>query len=134
MKTEDRRQKTEDAVADFMECTVYGPRLCIENPIGIMSTRWRKPDQIIQPHDFGDDASKFTCFWLKNLPPLLPTKIVSGRVVIWNGKPVMRWANQTDSGQNRLGPTKDPEDRRAARAVTYPGPASAMADQWGSLS
>jgi hypothetical protein len=120
----------DQAVEDFMACTEYGPRVCIENPIGIMSTRWRKPDQIIQPYEFGDDASKFTCFWLINLPILLPTTYFPPRMV--NGKP--RWGNQTDSGQNRLGPTKDPEDRRASRAKTYPGPANAMADQWGTLA
>lgn len=124
---EDRGQRTEDAVADFLRCTQYGPRVCLENPIGIMSSRWRKPDQIIQPHWFGDDASKSTCLWLLVLPPLRPTNPVAPRIV--DGKP--RWANQTDSGQNKLGPTKDPEDRRAARAVTYPGPAEAMAIQWG---
>ena len=116
----------ERAIADFMACTEYGPRLCIENPIGIMSTRWRKPDQIIQPHNFGDDASKATCFWLKGLPILKPTKYFPPRIV--GSK--KRWGNQTDSGQTRLGPTKNPEDRRAARAETYPGPADAMAEQW----
>lgn len=116
----------ERAVSNFMTCTKYGPRLCVENPIGIMSRRWRKPDQIIQPHNFGDDASKATCFWLKGLPLLTPTKYFPPRIV--DGK--KRWGNQTDSGQNRLGPTKDPEDRRAARAETYPGPAIAMAEQW----
>jgi hypothetical protein len=97
--------------------------------VGIMSTRWRRPDQIIQPSWFGDNASKSTCLWLRELPPLLPTTYFPPRMV--NGRP--RWGNQTDSGQNRLGPTKDPEDRRAARAVTYPGPAAAMAEQWGTL-
>lgn len=119
----------EQAVADFMLCTRYSGRVAIENPIGIMSTRWRKPDQIFQPNWFGDDASKFTCLWLQLLPVLLPTEYFPPRMV--NGKP--RWGNQTDSGQNRLGPTNDPEDRRAARAVTYPGPAAAMAEQWGTL-
>lgn len=129
MKTEDRRQKTEEAADDFMLCTRYGPRLCIENPIGIMSTRWRKPDQIIQPYWFLNDASKQTCLWLTKLPKLIPTGYIYPRIV--NGK--QRWSNQTDSGQNRLGPTKDPETRRSARAVTYPGVAAAMADQWGVL-
>jgi hypothetical protein len=124
----------EQAADDFMACTIYGPRLCIENPVGIMSTRWRKPDQKVQPNRFGDDASKMTCLWLVNLAPLFPTRIVPGRLVEWprgSGRMVERWANQTDSGQNRLGPTTDPEDRRAARAVTYPGIAAAMAEQWG---
>lgn len=118
----------EQAVADFMLCTKYEGRVCIENSIGIMSTCWRKPDQIIQPNWFGDDASKATCFWLQELLPLVPTEYFPPRMV--NGKP--RWGNQTDSGQNRLGPTRDPEDRRAARATTYPGPARAMAEQWGA--
>lgn len=139
----------EQAVADFAACTVYGPRLCIENPVGIMSTRWRKPDQIIRPYEFGDDASKATCLWLTGLPLLIRTHVVEPRWVccgilltpeagrygcpncLGDKRPLPRWGNQTDSGQNRLGPTKDPEDRRAARAVTYPGPASAMAEQWG---
>lgn len=97
----------------------------IENPVGCISTRIRKPDSIVQPYQFGDDASKTTCWWLKNLPPLTPTRYVAPRMV--NGKP--RWANQTDSGQNRLGPSAD---RWRKRSETYPGMASAMADQWGS--
>jgi hypothetical protein len=101
-------------------------RLALENPIGAISTAIRKPDQIIQPHDFGEDASKATCLWLVNLPPLVATKRIPPRMV--NGRP--RWANQTDSGQNRLGPSP----RRAMdRARTYPGIAAAMAEQWGSL-
>lgn len=119
----------EQAVADFMACTVYGPRLCIENPVGIMSRRYRRPDQIIQPNWFGDDASKQTCLWLIDLPPLLGMKQFPSRIV--SGRP--RWGNQTNSGQNRLGPTKDPEDRRAERAVTYPSIAAAMAEQWGTM-
>lgn len=99
--------------------------IAIENPVGCISTRIRKPDCIVQPYQFGDDASKATCLWLKNLPALTPTRYVAGRLV--NGK--RRWANQTDSGQNRLGPSAD---RWQKRSETYPGMASAMADQWGS--
>lgn len=120
------------AVADFLACTQYAGRVCIENPVGIMSTYWRKPDQIIQPYNFGDDASKSTCLWLQMLPKLKSTKFIEPRLT-GPYKTMRRWANQTDSGQNRLGPTKDPEDRRAARAETYPGPAAAMAEQWGNL-
>ena len=72
---------------------------------------------------------KATCLWLQNLPPLLAGWQYPPRMV--NGRP--RWGNQTDSGQNRVPPTKDPEDRRAERATTYPGPARAMAEQWGTL-
>lgn len=102
----------------------YAPKVCVENPIGRLSTLFRKPDQIIQPYDFGEDASKATCLWLKNLSSLVPTKRVYGRMV--NGKE--RWANQTDSGQNRLPPSKD---RSNLRSITYQGIADAMADQWG---
>jgi len=100
------------------------PKIAIENPRGHLSAVWRKPDQTIQPHQFGDDASKATCLWLKNLAPLVPTNRIAPRIV--NGKP--RWANQTDGGQNKLPPT---EDRWALRATTYPGIAAAFAEQWG---
>jgi hypothetical protein len=89
-----------------------------------MSRLYRKPDQIIQPWMFGDDASKATCLWLNDVPPLLPVRMCFGRVV--NGRE--RWDNQTDSGQNRLSPSPE---RSALRAVTYPGIAAAMASQWG---
>ena len=102
------------------------PLIGLENPVGCIGTRIRKADQIIQPHQFGHDASKQTCLWLKGLPPLLPTRHVAPRIV--NGRP--RWANQTDSGQNRLGPS---EDRAYLRGKTYTGIADAMADQWGTL-
>jgi hypothetical protein len=101
------------------------PRICIENPVSIISSRIRKPDQIIQPWQFGDDASKKTCLWLKNLTLLTGLNHVSPRYV--NGK--KRWANQTDSGQNKLAPSAD---RWKERSKTYPGIANAMAQQWGS--
>jgi hypothetical protein len=82
--------------------------------------------QIVQPYNFGADASKSTCLWLRGLPPLRPTKYIEPRWV--DGKP--RWSNQTDSGQNRLGPSPT---RSMDRARTYPGIASAMAEQWGNL-
>ena len=96
----------------------------IENPVGIMSTMYRRPDQIIQPYQFGDDASKATCLWLfGGLPLLTQTLHVPPRMV--NGKP--RWSNQTDSGQNRLTPSPD---RWKERSRTYKGIARAMAEQW----
>lgn len=106
------------------------PRIAIENPIGAISSAIRKPDQIIQPYDFGDDASKGTCLWLKGLPLLNQTKRINGRIVIHNGKRVERWSNQTDSGQNKLSPSAD---RAMDRAKTYQGWADAMASQWGNL-
>jgi len=124
-RTPGRAEKTEEAL-DFVRRLLDAPieHIALENPVGCISTRIRKYDQKIQPYQFGHDASKGTCLWLKNLPPLEPTKYVEPRVV--NGK--KRWANQTDSGQNRLGPS---EDRWAKRSLTYPGIAKAMAQQWG---
>jgi hypothetical protein len=120
-----RTEQTEAAVAFVLAlANAPIPRVAIENPIGGLSTRWRKPDQIIQPHQFGHDASKATCLWLAGLPTLKPTQNVPPRMV--NGRP--RWSNQTDSGQNRLPPSKD---RWALRSMTYQGIADAMADQWG---
>lgn len=115
---------TEDAldfVKVFMEANV--DRICIENPVSIISSRIRKPDQIIQPWQFGHDASKKTCLWLKNLPKLQPTKFIEPRMV--DGK--ARWSNQTDSGQNKLPPSVD---RWKIRSKTYEGIALAMAEQW----
>ena len=108
--------------------TAHIPKRAVENPIGRLSTLVRKPDQIIQPHDFGDDASKATCLWLHGLRPLVPTGRFHGRRITWKGKEVERWANQTDSGQNVLGP---PTDRQRERSKTYAGIAAAMVDQWG---
>jgi hypothetical protein len=120
------RQEKTDAALEFvrrlLDANIH--RIALENPIGCISKRIRKPEQIIQPHQFGDDASKATCLWLKNLPNLIPTNNIPPRIV--NGK--SRWANQTDSGQNRLGPS---DDRWKERSKTYQGIADAMASQWG---
>lgn len=123
-RTPGRAQKTEEAL-EFVQLLLDAPipKIAIENPIGCISTRIRKPDQTIQPYQFGDDASKATCLWLQGLPPLRPTKFVEPRIV--NGKP--RWANQTDSGQNRLPPSAD---RWKIRSETYVGIAEAMVAQW----
>lgn len=121
----DRQQKRIEAVAFVRRLLSYPiPRIALENPIGHLSTALRKPDQIIQPYDFGEDASKATCLWLKNLPPLVPTRHIPPRMV--NGRP--RWANQTDGGSNRLPPSPD---RWKLRSITYQGIAEAMAAQWG---
>lgn len=120
-----RQEKTEEAlrfVEELMQAPV--PLIAIENPIGCISTRIRKADQTIQPYQFGHDASKATCLWLKGLPPLEPTQYVEPRIV--NGR--KRWGNQTDSGQNRLPPSAD---RWKIRSETYIGIAEAMANQWG---
>lgn len=118
----ERAALTEEAVA-FVRLLLDAPipRIALENPIGCLSTRIRKPDQIVQPWWFGHPESKATCLWLKGLPSLTPT----------NRLPLPasgRWANQTGSGQNKLGPSPD---RWKLRSLTYPGLAAAMADQWG---
>lgn len=97
------------------------PRIALENPVGCISTQYRKPDQTIHPWQFGHDASKRTCLWLKGLPLLAPTNVLPGGVKA-------RRANQTPSGQNKLGPSPT---RAMERSRTYQGIADAMAEQWG---
>jgi hypothetical protein len=132
-KRADGRQQ--EAIDFFILFTQLAcPRVAIENPIGIMSSMYRKPDQIIQPWQFGDDASKKTCLWLKNLPKLNNedrSKWIHGRIVGEDkrGMTVVRWANQCDSGQNKLAPSAD---RWKERSKTYTGIAKAMAEQWSS--
>lgn len=113
-----------DAAVEFVRFLMSAdiPRICVENPIGRISTAIRKPDQIIQPWQFGHAESKSTCLWLSGLPPLNPTRVLS---IPASG----RWNNQTPSGQNKLGPSKD---RAKIRGITYRGIAEAMARQWGS--
>lgn len=121
---QDRRAAREEAIEFFMAlATASIPHIAIENPVGVMSSRWRKPDQIIQPYQFGHDASKRTCLWLKDLPKLKPTLHIEPRMV--DGKP--RWGNQTDSGQNRESPS---DDRWKVRSTTWQGWSDAFADQW----
>lgn len=104
-----RQQAAIDFFMRFVNCDC--PRVAIENPVGIMSTHYRKPDQIIQPWQFGHGETKATCLWLRGLPPLKPTDIVSGREQrVWRMPP---------------GP-----DRAKMRARTYAGIARAMAEQW----
>jgi len=102
------------------------PRIALENPVGCINTRIRKPDQVVQPWQFGDDASKTTCLWLKGLPLLKHTNVLEPEAFQENGRP--RWRNQTGTGQNKLGPSPT---REKERSRTYQGIADAMADQWG---
>lgn len=123
-KRPERAALTEEAL-ELIKLLMDAPiaRIAIENPIGCISSRIRKPDQIIQPWMFGEDASKATCLWLKGLPLLQPTNILPG------GKEARR-GNQTPSGQNKLGPSPD---RWKERSKTYQGIADAMAQQWGKM-
>lgn len=118
----ERAAQTEEALA-FVMTLANAPiaRIAIENPIGTLSSRWRKPNQIIQPWMFGEDASKATCLWLKGLPLLRATTVLPGGAKARRG-------NQTASGQNKLGPSPD---RWKIRSKTYQGIADAMAEQWG---
>lgn len=183
-RTPGRSEQTELAlvfVNDLLNAKI--PKIALENPVGCINTKIRKPNQVIQPWMFGEDASKATCLWLKGLPKLVPTKIIPPKgwqeVVFamtlpdceccddkWcpfheahyfecdcigptqdgatyktiNGvdfatllepAPHPVWANQTPSGQNKLGPSPE---RAKIRAKTYQGIADAMAQQWGELS
>lgn len=105
------------AVSFFMRLvrrTAHIPRVAIENPVCVMSSLWRKPDQIIQPWQFGHGETKATCLWLRGLPPLKPTNIVEGR-------------------ESRIHKMPPSDDRWKLRSETYEGIANAMADQWGSI-
>lgn len=117
----DKKAEQDEALA-FVRLLLDAPipRIMVENPIGIISTRIRRPDQIIQPWQFGHPEAKATCLWLKGLPLLIPTNILPPP----EGG---RWANQTPSGQNKLGPSPD---RWKERSRTYQGIANAMAEQW----
>lgn len=114
-KQSDGRQ--EEAVLFFTRlATLKIPKIAIENPIGIMSSRYRKPDQIIQPWMFGDPYTKSTCLWLKNLPKLIPTNVVDkGKIVVHGGKRIPEWYS----------------NRQIARDKTFQSIANAMAEQWG---
>jgi hypothetical protein len=100
------------SIAFFMEFARYSGKIAIENPIGIMSTLYRKPDQIIQPWQFGHGETKSTCLWLNGLPPLIPSNIVNGR-------------------EQRIFKLPPSPDRAKIRSKTFPGIAAAMANQWG---
>lgn len=102
------------------------PHIALENPVSVISSKIRKPDQIIQPWMFGHSESKKTCLWLKDLPKLRPTHIAPPVSYTNNGRPL--FYNQTPSGQNKLGPSAD---RWKKRSRTYQGIADAMAQQWG---
>jgi hypothetical protein len=118
-----RKQDRKDAIEFFIKLINANiDKIAIENPIGIMSTLYRKPDQIIQPYEYGDPVSKKTCLWLKNLPKLIPTKIVEPEFIILpNGKRMSKFHNNL----------RNHKDRQKLRSKTFLGIAQAMADQWG---
>ena len=128
-KQEGGRQKR--AVEFFMK--MFGAnadRIAVENPVCIMSTKYRKPDQIIQPYEFGNQARKATCLWLKNLPQLMPTNIVSPGEFLAGGYSVGAHADGRDENGKWLR-RNDPKLARL-RSKTFQGIAEAMAEQWGN--
>lgn len=120
-RADGRQQRSIDFFMSLANAPI--PRIAIENPVGIMSTVWRKPDCIIQPYEHGHEATKTTCLWLKNLPPITPTQIVGkgSRHVTKGGNSLPAWYN--------LPPSKD---RWKIRSQTFAGIAQAMANQWSS--
>lgn len=121
---EKRRDGRQQQALEFVRVLLTAPisMIALENPVGVISTYIRKPDQIVQPYWFGDSARKTTCLWLKGLPKLTPTNMVDeGESVITSGgKRLPKWYNLPPS-----------PDRALLRSMTFPGFALAMADQWG---
>jgi hypothetical protein len=119
------------AALDFFDIHDTAPveRKCTENSVGLISTLRRKSDQIIQPYNFGNDASKRTCLWLHKLKKLVadPSQYIAPRIIEYRGKLVKRWANQSPCGADKTAPGPD---RWKIRSRTHTGPADAMAAQW----
>ena len=126
-----RIQNRVDALEFFMKfASADCERIAIENPVGIVSTHWRKPDQIIQPYQFGHKARKKTCLWLKGIDLLKPTKIVDCGEILPGGYSVGACANYARDENGKIIPWNDPRTARA-RSKTFPGVGNAMASQWG---
>lgn len=121
----DREKQREEAVKFFMMfANADCEKIAIENPVCIMSSRWRKPDQYIEPYYFGDPEKKKTGLWLKGLPKLVPTDVVEPIIVqCKSGAKEPRWHMETMK--------LPPKERSKARSKTFPGIACAMAEQWG---
>jgi site-specific DNA-cytosine methylase len=127
-RADGRQQQGIDFFMRVMNIDV--PKLAVENPIGIMSTLYRKPDQIIQPWEYGDKAQKSTCLWLKGLPLLKPTNIVEkGEFFEWQDKKTGKMKRQPKWFYDAL--SKSPKEREKIRNKTFQGIANAMAEQWG---
>jgi hypothetical protein len=124
-KAIERQRLREEAIQFFMAfANADCERIAIENPIGVMSSEFRKPNQIVHPYMFGDPERKGTCLWLKNLPELVPTDVVEPRIITYkNGK-------GTDSPWHMETMGLPPAERSKMRSKTFPGIAKAMAGQW----
>jgi hypothetical protein len=127
------RKKDRDDAVEFVKRLYESeiPCIAIENPIGSLSSLWRKPDQIVQPWMFGDKASKSTCFWLKGLPKLVPTDIVDkGEFFEWKDGRTGKLKKQPMWYYKALSEAKTPAERRTLRSKTFQGMAKAIAKQW----
>jgi hypothetical protein len=122
------RLLNQNKALDFVKKLLNAPihKIALENPISVISTKIRKPDQIVHPYWFGDEASKSTCFWLKNLPLLTATNMVGKgeKVYYKSGKSHPKWY------ADALAKSKTPEERRKLRSKTFPGMADAIVNQW----
>lgn len=125
-KYPNRRKDRQKGIEFFLSlATANIKHIAVENPIGIMSTTWRKPDQIIEPFQFGDNAKKSTCLWLDNLPKLTPTKIVDVEyVTLSTGRKFSKWEYEI---------SKNHKERAHLRSKTFKGIAEAMSSQWGQF-
>lgn len=125
-KARERERERQKSIVFFMRFALADcDKICIENPVGVMSTAYRKPDQIVHPYMFGDEERKSTCLWLKGLNCLTPTKIVNPKIIKYkNGK-------GTDSEWHIKTMNLAKEERSRLRSQTFPGFAKAMAEQWG---
>jgi hypothetical protein len=124
------KQKEQEEALRFVEKLLYAdiPRIALENPISIISSRIRKPDQIIQPWMFGEPFQKTTCLWLKNLPKLVPTKILDN-----HGEFFIKTGSDGKDYKYPKWMMDDMKNREKNRSRTFKGIAEAMAEQWGSL-
>jgi site-specific DNA-cytosine methylase len=126
----ENQYKALEFVKKLMDADI--PRIAIENPVSVISTKIRKPDQIVQPWMFGDSASKTTCLWLKNLPKLVATNVVDkGDFKEWIDKKSGKVKRQATWYYDALINAKSPEERRSLRSKTFNGIAQAIASQWG---
>lgn len=132
-KAQGRYMDRLDGIRFFMEFVCCNAkRIAIENPVGVMSSVYRKPDQIIQPYEYGHNARKATCLWLRNLPLLSPTEVVDPGYIDENGCSLGASALYAVDENGKILAWNDPRTAKI-RSKTFPGIAKAMADQWGNL-
>jgi len=131
-KVNERIKEREKAIEFFMKfANADCEKIVIENPVGYMNTHWRKPNQIIHPYYFGDNAKKRTCLWIKGLPNLIPTNILNEPEPIYICKGDKNNGKKIGWCEGMRGIKGGQKERAKARSKTFPGIAKAMAEQWG---